>query len=197
MEDYKTIQAPSEAVYREKASRFMAFAYPVQTEEDVKNHLQVLKKKYHDAVHHCYAFRLGANLALFRSSDDGEPSGTAGKPILGQIQSFELTNVLIVVVRYFGGTKLGVSGLIQAYRQAAADALGNAVIISKKVMHTYEIIFEYTRMNEVLRILKNNQAEIIVRELENTCRIVCEVPLQKETAFLADIDLQHVNIKRI
>ena len=134
MEDfYKTIAVPAEGLYKEKGSKFISFAYPVQTEEQIKGIVAELKDKFYDARHHCYAWMLGAGKKNFRANDDGEPSSTAGRPILGQIQSNDLTNILIVVVRYFGGTKLGVSGLIHAYREAAADALNHAEIIEKTV----------------------------------------------------------------
>ena len=132
MEDvYKTIEFPAEGQYKEKGSRFIALAYPVRQEEEIRTIVAAIKEKYYDARHHCYAWRLGADKKLFRANDDGEPSSTAGKPILGQIQSHDLTDILIVVVRYFGGIKLGVSGLINAYREATADALQNAVMVEK------------------------------------------------------------------
>ena len=134
MEDtYKTIEKPSEGLFKDKGSKFISFAFPVDNEEEIKEIVQSIKKEHHSARHHCYAWRLGADQLLFRANDDGEPSSTAGKPILGQIQSFDLTNILIVVVRYFGGTLLGVSGLINAYRNAALDAINQAEIVEKLV----------------------------------------------------------------
>ena len=140
---YYTISAPSEGLFKDRGSRFIALAYPVTTEKEIKEIQVSLRKKYHDARHHCYAYRLGYDKSVYRVNDDGEPSGTAGKPIFGQIQSKDLTNIFIVVIRYFGGTLLGVSGLINAYRSAAADAIEHAQIIQKTIMDLYEISFEY------------------------------------------------------
>lgn len=149
---YKTIAGTAEGLYKEKGSRFIALAYPVRTEEEVKEIVADLKSRYYDARHHCYAYRLGADLKKFRANDDGEPSSTAGKPILGQIVSAGLTDILIVVVRYFGGIKLGVSGLINAYRAAAADALAQAVVVEKTVDEVFRISFSYAALNEVMRV---------------------------------------------
>ena len=165
-DSYLTITKPSEGIYKEKGSKFIAFAYPVFSEEEFKEHIQQLKKDYHDARHHCYAFRLGADHNAYRYSDDGEPSSTAGKPIFGQIQSFELTNIAIVVVRYFGGTKLGVGGLITAYKAAAQDAIKNAAIIERTVDNFYKIEFEYDIMSEVMNFVKQNQLEVTSQNLE-------------------------------
>lgn len=151
---YFTIASPSEGLYKEKGSKFLAFAYHVETEAEVKEHVERIKKEYFDARHHCYAYILGARKDAFRINDDGEPSGTAGKPIHGQLLSKDLTNVLVVVVRYFGGIKLGVSGLINAYKTAARDALDQAKIVEKTIDLGYHLHFEYPLMNDVMRILK-------------------------------------------
>lgn len=176
MEDvYRTIEAQSEGLYKEKGSRFIALAYPVGSEEEIKGIITALREKYYDARHHCYAWRLGAAKTVFRANDDGEPSSTAGKPILGQIQSNDLTNVLIVVIRYFGGTKLGVSGLINAYREAAADALRNAFIIEKTVDEQLRIHFSYLVMNDVMKIIKEENPDILERKFEIECEMLLSI----------------------
>ena len=163
MEDtYKTIEGQSEAVYTEKRSKFIAIAIPVRTLTEVKAHLEEYQKKYYDARHVCYAYMLGAERKEFRANDNGEPSGTAGKPILGQINSNELTDILIIVVRYFGGIKLGTSGLIVAYRTAAT-------IIEKTVDQDVKIIFEYPFMNDVMRIVKEEAPEILEQSYDMDC----------------------------
>ena len=154
---YFTINKPSEGIFRDRGSKFLGFAYPVKSEEEVKQHIQHLKKEHFSARHHCYAFRIGPDKQFFRANDDGEPSGTAGRPILGQIQSKDLTNTLIVVVRYFGGTLLGVGGLINAYKLAASDAIAHAQIVELTVNEYYHISFGYDHMNEVMKIIKDNE----------------------------------------
>lgn len=168
---YLTITSASESVFRDRASRFIGLAMPVSSEQEMKQKLDKIRKKYFDATHHCYAFRLGFDKSVFRSSDDGEPSGTAGRPILGQIQSKDLTNVLVVVVRYYGGTKLGVSGLINAYKTAAKDALENNTIIEKTVNDVYEVLFTYEQMNEVMRVLKDESVTQLSQSFDLNCRI--------------------------
>ena len=163
---YKTIAAPSEGIYKEKGSKFIAFAFPVFSEEDFKDKLQELKKEYHDARHHCYAYKLGLDENHYRMNDDGEPNNTAGKPIFGQIQSFELTNIAIIVVRYFGGTKLGVGGLITAYKEAAKDALNNANVVNRTVDDFFEINFGYEIMSDLMNFIKKNNLEVISQVLE-------------------------------
>jgi len=158
---YKTIEKPSEGIYKNKGSRFLAFSFPIFTEAEVKENLAVLRKRYHDARHHCYAYILGAEKTIYRINDDGEPSGTAGRPIYGQIQSAGLTNILIVVFRYFGGTLLGVRGLIDAYKSAAADALSNAAIVTRYINDIYEISFDYPFMQMINKLLKDHTAEVI------------------------------------
>ena len=158
---YKTIVGQAEGIYTEKRSKFIAIALPVQTLDEIKEHLEVYQKKYYDARHVCYAYMLGHERKDFRANDNGEPSGTAGKPILGQINSNELTNILIIVVRYFGGIKLGTSGLIVAYKAAAAEAIAAAEIIEKTVDGDVTFWFEYPFMNDVMRIVKEEEPEII------------------------------------
>jgi uncharacterized YigZ family protein len=168
---YQTISSTSQGIYKEKGSKFIALAFPVSSEEDIKMQLAVLRKEYHDARHHCYAYCLGYDKSAWRVNDDGEPSGTGGKPIFGQIQSKDLTNILIVVIRYFGGIKLGIPGLINAYRTAAREALGQASIVTQTVEENYEVNFEYLLMNDVMKILKEEHADIKEQEFENACRI--------------------------
>lgn len=168
---YKTITAPAEGIFKDRGSKFIAYAYPVTSEEAVKQHLAELRKEHFSARHHCYAFRIGPDKTHFRANDDGEPSGTAGKPILGQIQSNDLTNVLVVVVRYFGGTLLGVSGLIAAYRGAAADALANAQIVERTVNEVYELKFPYAAMNDVMKLLKEEELEQWAQDFALDCKL--------------------------
>ena len=166
---YKTITSLSEGIYTEKRSKFIAIAIPVRTLEEVKSHLDAYQKKYYDARHVCYAYMLGHERLNFRANDNGEPSGTAGKPILGQINSNELTDILIIVVRYFGGIKLGTSGLIVAYKAAAADAIANATIIEKTVDDDISVVFEYPFMNDIMRIVKEEEPEILEQSYDMDC----------------------------
>lgn len=156
---YKMLSAPGEGLYKEKGSKFIASAFIVTSEDEVKQALAEVKKKYYDARHHCYAYMIGPDKSCFRSSDDGEPSGTAGKPILNQILSKDVTNVCVIVVRYFGGIKLGVSGLINAYKTAAREALDNAVIVEKTINEVYSLEFGYPLMNDVMRVMKEEGLE--------------------------------------
>jgi uncharacterized YigZ family protein len=172
---YKTIVHASEGIFKDKGSKFIAFAIPVINEEQVKEHLQEIKKKFYDARHHCYAYALGPNRDAWRTNDDGEPSGTAGKPIYGQILSKDITNVLIVVVRYFGGVKLGVRGLINAYRAASIDALQNSIIEERTITEVYAITFEYPQLNDVMRIIKDNDLEQISQNFELSCELLFSV----------------------
>lgn len=151
---YLTIKERSEGIYKEKGSKFISLAFPVSNENEVKDIIKDIKKEYYDARHHCYSYILGFDKSTFRMNDDGEPSSTAGKPIYGQLLSKDLTNILVVVIRYFGGTKLGVSGLINAYKQATIDVLSNSCIIEKTVNELYSVSFEYVLMNDVMKILK-------------------------------------------
>ena len=166
---FKTIAAPAEGQYTEKRSKFLAFAFPVSTVEDIKMLIDEYQKKYFDARHLCYAYMLGHDRLNFRANDNGEPSGTAGKPILGQINSNELTDILIIVVRYFGGVKLGTSGLIQAYKAAAAEAIAAATIIEKTVDVQLTISFEYIAMNQVMRVVKEENPTIVSQQFDNDC----------------------------
>ncbi|MGY6523673.1 MAG: IMPACT family protein [Mongoliitalea sp.] len=174
-DSYLTLADTSEAIFKEKGSKFLSFAFPVSSEEEIKEALEDLRKKYFDARHHCYAYMLGKEMKIFRANDDGEPNHSAGDPILGQIRSNNLTNVLIVVVRYFGGTKLGVSGLIQAYRTAAADAIAANRIITEIVCTTITFSFDYIEMNAVMKIIKDYQLEIIEQLFDNTCQMKIKV----------------------
>jgi len=157
--EFLTIASESQGMYKEKGSKFLAFAYPVSSEEDVKAKVDSLRKKYFDARHHCYAYRLGADGERYRVNDDGEPANSAGKPILGQLMSSGVTNVLMVVVRYFGGVLLGTGGLAQAYRQAAANALANAKIVKDVVTETCRFTFDYQDMNRVMKVVKDMKLE--------------------------------------
>ncbi len=178
MEDvYRTIAAPSESAVRERGSRFLAYAWPVDDEEQIKEYVDGLRKKYHDATHVCYAWRLGGQE---RANDDGEPSGSAGRPILGQILSHGLTNVLVVVVRWFGGTKLGVPGLIAAYREAAADALEEAEVVERTVDVLLRVRFGWAAMNDVMRAVKEFSPTVIAQEFDNEC--VMELSIRKSLA---------------
>lgn len=189
MNQYITIAASSEGLYKEKGSKFIGIAFPITTEDQFKEELAKIKKDYNDARHHCYAFRLKPNLTLYRYSDDGEPNNSAGKPIFGQIQSFELTNVGIVVVRYFGGTKLGVGGLITAYREAAKDALQKAEIITKEVTELLSIDFEYAQMNEIMNIMKQLDLTIVSQNFELQCAIRVEVPIKNKPQLISMLEL--------
>ena len=172
---YLTIQDKSEGIYTEKRSKFLAFAHPVETIDEIKDLLTDYKKKYYDARHVCYAYMLGPERADFRANDDGEPSSTAGKPILGQINSRELTNILVVVIRYFGGVKLGTSGLIVAYREAAAEALSAAAVIEKTIEETVTFTFPYVMMNSVMRVVKELNPRIVEQKYDETCIITLSI----------------------
>lgn len=172
MEDtFLTIKHDSEAIFKEKGSKFLAFAYPVADEHEIKMKLESLRKKYFDARHHCYGYMLGKEQELFRANDDGEPNHSAGDPILGQIRSHQLTNVLIVVVRYFGGTKLGVGGLIQAYKTAASEAILDNEIITAIVKKSLILKFDYIAMNDVMKMIKDYDLEILDQNFDNVCQI--------------------------
>jgi xaa-pro dipeptidase len=172
---YLTIQDKSEGIYTEKRSKFLAFAHPVETIDEIKDLLTDYKKKYYDARHVCYAYMLGPERTDFRVNDDGEPSSTAGKPILGQINSRELTNILVVVIRYFGGVKLGTSGLIVAYREAAAEALSAAMVIEKTIEETVTFTFPYVMMNSVMRVVKELNPRIVEQKYDETCIITLAI----------------------
>lgn len=169
---YKTIAVPSEEIlFKEKNSKFFGYAFPVTSEEEIKNHLDILRKQHYGAVHFCYAFQIGTDKIQYRANDDGEPSNTAGAPIYGQIQSFGLTNILIVVVRFFGGIKLGVGGLISAYRTSAQMALEASKIIEKTINIHYIVTFDYKNINKVMRIIKEKNLEIISQTMNESCEI--------------------------
>ena len=170
-DEYKTIATTSEGYYTEKRSKFLAFAHHVETVDEVKDLIASYRKKYYDARHVCYAYMLGANREEFRANDDGEPSSTAGKPILGQINSNELTDILIVVVRYYGGVNLGTSGLIVAYREAASDAIAHATVETRQVEEVITYSFTYPQMNDVMRIVKDMNPRILSQTFDNTCEI--------------------------
>jgi len=194
---YNTIAQTSTAEFKDRGSKFIAYAFPIETADDFKQQLQLLKKEHPKAVHHCFAYRIGTDGNTFRSSDDGEPSGTAGKPILGQIDSKELTNIAVVVVRYWGGTLLGVPGLINAYKTAAALAFQVTPIIQKQVEIKYSIEFDYTRMNEVMMIVKQYNCTIITQEMQLFCIITTGIPKNRLEEVLYKLnDLQNVTVRK-
>ena len=174
-DEYRTISGTSEGYYTEKRSKFLAFAHHVDDVTEVKDIVAGYRKKYYDARHVCYAYMLGPDRQEFRANDDGEPSSTAGKPILGQINSNELTNILIVVVRYYGGVNLGTSGLIVAYREAASDAIAHATIETRQVEEIVRYLFAYPQMNDVMRIVKDMNPRIVSQTYDNTCEIVLSI----------------------
>jgi len=176
---YLTIEKNSKASFKEKGSKFICLAYSVESEERVKEIIKELRTEYYDAGHHCYGFRIGSDYKTYRFSDDGEPSGTAGKPIYGQIQSLELTNVLVVVIRYFGGTKLGVPGLIKAYKTGAIEALEANTIVEKQISSVCEVKFEYSKMNDIMRVIKEYDLKILKQDFQTSCLLEFEVRLSK------------------
>lgn len=178
---YKTIESPSEEVlFKEKNSKFFGYCFPVQSEDEVKEILEKVKKEHYSARHWCYAFQIGTEQIHYRANDDGEPSGSAGLPIYGQIQSFEVTNILVVVVRYFGGVKLGVGGLVSAYKETAKMALENSEIVEKTIDIRYRITFGYKDMNRVMRVIKEKNVNVIGQKLEMDCQI--EISVRKKDA---------------
>jgi uncharacterized YigZ family protein len=184
---YITIAEPGTGDFRDRGSKFLAYSYPVFTAQDVKDRLQGLKKEHPKAVHHCYAYRLGTDGTQYRANDDGEPSGSAGKPILGQIDSMGLTNVLVVVVRYFGGTLLGVPGLINAYKTATALAMENVPRKEKWIERTYEISFDYPVMGEVLYLLKQAEATIYKQDLQLFCMVNAGIPAVRAEQYVQQL----------
>jgi uncharacterized YigZ family protein len=198
---YKTIEkASDEVLFKEKNSKFLGYAFPISNEDDVKHHLEILKKQHHSARHWCYAYHLGTQESTinFRANDDGEPNNSAGMPIYGQIQSFEVTNVLVVVVRYFGGVKLGVGGLISAYKTAAQMVLEASTIIEKTINVNYLIRFDYKHMNKVMRIIKEKQLQIVNQTLELDCQIIISVRLKdSETIFELFDSIFEITIKKL
>ena len=188
MDTFLTIKSPSEGYYTEKRSKFLAFAFPVSTIEEIKNKVAEFQKKYYDARHVCYAYMIGSDRTVFRANDNGEPSGTAGKPILGHINSNNLTDVLIIVVRYFGGVKLGTGGLIVAYRLAAAEAIANAEIIEKKVELSVSFNFEYPYMNDVMRIVKEEGPAVVAQEFDNDCEMTLRIRKDNMPKLIARLE---------
>jgi len=184
MDTYKSIAAPSEGLFKDNGSRFIALAYPVESEAQVKEIVSGLKKEYHDARHHCYAFRLGHKGDIFRASDDGEPAGSAGRPILGQIDSLGLSDILVVVVRYFGGIKLGIPGLIRAYKTSTSDALSSAEIVEKIACRNFRLRFGYLSMNEAMKIVKDMSLPVAGQDFGMDCTMDLRVRLDSVDDFL-------------
>ena len=174
-DSYKTIARAAETTYRHLSSKFLVYAYPVESEEEIKEYLDALRKRWFDATHHCYAWRLGPQGEHFRANDDGEPSSTAGKPILGQLLSQEVTNCLVVVVRYFGGTKLGVPGLIAAYKESTALVLSECEIVERTVDVRINVSFSYMAMNDVMRIVKDMQPRVVDQQFDNLCTMTLTI----------------------
>lgn len=195
---FKSISQLSTGLFKDNGSKFLAFAYPVTTEEEIKSIIQSLKKEYYDARHHCYAYRLGHTGSIWRMNDDGEPSSTAGRPIYGQILSAELSDILVVVVRYFGGIKLGVPGLIRAYKTSTADAIANATIIEKIATEPYNIIFDYLQMNAVMKRLKDLGLNPVNQQFDLNCSLRVDVRLAMIDTFLESFDkLEGCRIEKI
>ena len=196
---YKTItRASPQVLFKDRNSKFFGYAFPVKTEEEINLHLEELKNKHHKARHWCYAWQLGKEEIHYRANDDGEPSNSAGMPIYGQIQSFEVTNILIVVVRYFGGVKLGVGGLINAYKTAAQMALEESKIVTRTIDEVFEIKFDYPEMNTVMRIIKENDLNVIEQKLELDCRIKISVRKKEAESIFQKFDTTYkVKIKRL
>ncbi len=194
MAKFKTIAKPSEGFFKDRNSKFYAFAFPVENEEDIAKYRNDLRKKYHDARHHVYAFVLGEDKNIYRSSDDGEPHNSSGPPVLNAIKSFDLTNVLVVVVRYFGGKKLGIPGLINAYRTAAEDALNNAEIIEKIPVISLKLSFGFDKMNEVMKFIKQNSLKILKQDYSDTCSISIEADKENVEKYLADFEKMKVKV---
>lgn len=195
---YQSIESPSVAEFRDRGSRFIAYTFPIDTVAEFKTKLAELKKEHPKAVHHCFAYRIGTGNDVFRSSDDGEPSGTAGRPILGQIDSKKLTNVLVIVVRYFGGTLLGVPGLIHAYKTGSADALDKCRIVERVVLINYRLEFDYTLTNEVMRKIKQFDCKVLKQDMQLFCVIEIGVPADKREMFLGSVkNLVQLKIEKI
>lgn len=197
-DSYKTLKGETEAVYKEKGSKFLCYAYHVRNEDEIKYILSELKKKYYDATHHCYAWRLGPEGESFRANDDGEPSGTAGRPILGQIQSRDLTDTLVVAVRYFGGTKLGVSGLVTAYKESAAQVLDEAEIQTLTVNAEFEVKFGFGVLNDFMKVVKDMKPDILSQEFDNVCTVRLSIRRGLEDEFagraskIEGIEIEHL-----
>lgn len=187
-DEYKTIAAPVQAALRERSSKFLAYAYPVASEEEAKGYLDVLRKKHYDATHCCYAWRFGPKGEAWRANDDGEPNGTAGRPILGQMLSVEVTDCMIVVVRYFGGTKLGVPGLIAAYKDAATEALSASEIVVRTVDAAFEIEFRYEALNDVMRVVKEMEPKVEAQNFDNECRMSLSIRQGRATELTGRLE---------
>lgn len=197
MDTYRTITAKSEGTYSQLRSKFLAFAAPVRTIDEAMAFVSEIQKKYYDARHCCYAYMIGPQRDVFRANDNGEPSGTAGKPILGQINSAELTDIVIAVVRYFGGIKLGTSGLIQAYRAAAAEALAAATVVEKTVDLTLRISFDYLMLNDVMRIIKDEQPAVLSQDFDNLCTMTLSLRADSMPRLRSRLEnLREVTIER-
>ncbi len=199
IETYKTIEAPStEIVYKEKNSKFIGYIFPVINENEIKFHLDCLKKNHPNAVHFCYAYQIGVENIQYRVNDDGEPSNSAGKPIYGQIKSFGLTNVLVVIVRYFGGIKLGVSGLITAYKTAAAMTINESKIIEKTIKSFFIITFDYKDMNKIMRIIKEKKLQLISQKMDELCQIEISSSKKNEEIILATFNsIPNISIEKL
>lgn len=199
MEDtFLTIASASEGIYKEKGSKFLAYAYPVRSEDEIKQKVDALRKKYFDARHHCYAYRLGAKGEKYRTNDDGEPSNSAGKPILGQLLAYQVTNTLIIVVRYFGGILLGVGGLGHAYKEAAADALAHAEIVTDTITEVFRFTFDYPVMNQVLKVIKDMNLEYFDHVFDSSCTMKIRVKrsqieeMQKRLELVESLQIEHI-----
>lgn len=194
---YLTVSAPAEGLYKEKGSKFLSFVFPVADEVDVKRCLERLRKEYFDARHHCYAWVLGASRSLYRVSDDGEPNHSAGDPILGQIKSRNLTNVLVVVVRYFGGVKLGVGGLVAAYRTAAKDALDKSQIIQKELTKELKLRYDYENTAEVMRLVKEFDMDVLSQQYHETCELIVSIKVRFEEKMKQKVELLNATGTRV
>ena len=189
---YKEVKFQSKGIYKEKGSKFIAYSYPVYSEEEVKERIKKVKKLEYGARHHCYAFVINPDKSACRTNDDGEPSSTAGKPILGQIQSNELTNILIIVVRYFGGVKLGIPGLIRSYKTASANAISNATIITKTIKEIYELECKYTQIKDVMQIVKELKLEIINTNFQLDCQLIFAIAKSKAKNVIDTFKKNHI-----
>lgn len=197
-EYYNTIEVPGTAEFKDRGSKFIAYAYPIGDVNDFKEKLAALKKEHPKAVHHCFAYRLGLDGNTFRVSDDGEPSGTAGRPILGQIDSKQATNILIVVVRYFGGTLLGVPGLINAYKMVSSMVLQVTAVVPKPILISYRVQFDYTQMNEVMKLVKQFECTVLKQETQLFCSVEIGVPKNRQEDLLYKLrDLRGVEVEKI
>lgn len=197
-EYYNTIEAPGTAEFKDRGSKFIAYAYPIAEVNDFKEKLAALKKEHPKAVHHCFAYRLGLDGNTFRVSDDGEPSGTAGRPILGQIDSKQATNILIVVVRYFGGTLLGVPGLINAYKMVSSMVLQVTAVVPKPVLISYRVQFDYTQMNDVMKLVKQFECTVLKQETQLFCSVEIGVPKNRQEELLYKLrDLRGVEVEKL